>query len=214
MDKYQKPAETVDDVQRAGAKQPRRFDPCRADMLDDTSRFEYLPPERVLEMLDPPGGSLIVDFGTGTGTYAIRVATMRPDVTVVALDEQPEMLERLRAKPDARSVSNLRPALPSELGALRGRADRVLALNVLHELGDDALRSVADLLGTDGFALFIDWNAEVERPVGPPREHVYGPREAIERLQRGGLKIESLEPLCYHYVLRARPVSVKRSQPS
>lgn len=211
MHKRQNPAGAVDDAQRAGAKQPQRFDPCRADLLDDVSRFAYLPPERVLELLDPPRGSLVVDFGTGTGTYAIRVAAMRPDVTVVALDEQPEMLARLRAKPEAASLGNFRPTLPSELEPLRGRVNRVLALNVLHELGDDALRTVAALLGADGFALFIDWNAEVERPVGPPRDHVYGPREATERLEKFDFRVEPLEPLSYHYALRAHPVSAKRS---
>jgi SAM-dependent methyltransferase len=165
-------------------------------------------------MLDSPRRSLIVDFGTGTGTYAIRIAAMRPDVTVVALDEQPEMLERLRAKPEAGSLANLRLALPTELVSLRGRVDRVLALNVLHELGDDALRTIAPLFGTDGFAVFIDWNAEVERPVGPPREHVYGPHEATKRLKEFGFKVEGLAPLPYHYALRARPVSAKRFQQS
>lgn len=195
----------VDDPRRAGAKQPGRFDPHRADRLDDASRFEYLSPDRVIELLDAPAGATIVDFGTGTGTYAIRLAAARPDVTVVALDEQPEMLDRLRAKPEAQELRNLRPGLPEQLPSLRGSADRVLALNVLHELGDDALGTLRGLLKPEGFALFIDWNAEVDRPAGPPRDHVYGPREGADRLARFGFSVESLEPLRYHYALRARP---------
>lgn len=200
----------VDDPQREGAKQPERFQPHKADRLDDPSRFEYLPPEKIVALLDLPRGSTVVDFGTGTGTFAIRVAQARPDVTVVALDEQPEMLDRLRAKPEAASLANLRPALPDELPGLRGRADRVLAMNVLHELGDDALAALGSLLGPEGFVIFIDWNAEVDRPVGPPRDHVYGPREAAERLERHGYSAEILEPMPYHYVVRARPRSPKR----
>jgi SAM-dependent methyltransferase len=199
----------VDDPQRAGAKQPERFDAQKADRLDDPSRFEYLPPEKIAALLDLPPGGTLVDFGTGTGTFAIRVAQARPDVTVVALDEQPEMLERLRAKPAAKSLENLRPVLPDQVPALCGRADRVLALNVLHELGDDALAALGSLLSAGGFVIFIDWNAEVERPVGPPRDHVYGPREAVERLERQGYSAEVLEAMPYHYVLRAR-LSSKR----
>ncbi len=194
----------VDDPQRAGAKQPERFDAQKADRLDDPSRFEYLPPEKIVALLDLPRGATLVDFGTGTGAFAIRVAEARPDVTVVALDEQPEMLERLRAKPAAKSLANLRPALPGEIPALRGRADRVLAMNVLHELGDDALAAVGSLLGAEGFVIFIDWNAEVDRPAGPPKDHVYGPREAVTRLEQHGYSAEILEPMPYHYVLRAR----------
>jgi len=204
------PATPVDDPSRAGAKQPERFDPHRADKLDDTAHLEYLPPERVLELLDPPQGALIVDFGAGTGTYAIRLAQARPDVTVIALNEQPEMLARLWAKSEAKSLGNLRPALPDEIPQLRGRADRVLALNVLHELGEDALETLGALLGVEGFALFIDWNAEADRPVGPPRDHVYAPREAAARLERFGLAVENLEPFRYHYLLRARPSVPRR----
>ncbi len=204
MHEHRKGGATPDDPARAGAKQPGRFDPSRADRLDDTSRFEYLPPERVLALLDPAPSALMVDFGAGTGTYAIWLARARPDLAVIALDEQPEMLDRLRAKPETQSLANLRPIFPAEIPGFRGRADRVLALNVLHELGDEALSEVRALLAPHGFALFVDWNAEVDRPHGPPREHVYSPREAAKRLAGFGFEVEMLEGFPYHYVLRAR----------
>ncbi len=200
----------VDDPSRHGAKQPARFDPQRADKLDDPSRFEYLPPGSIVELLDIPSGATVVDFGTGTGAYAIRLATARPDVNVVALDEQPEMLARLRAKLEAKSLDNLRPALPDQLSSLRGSAARVFALNVLHELGDESLREIGSVLADEGFVLFVDWNADVDRPVGPPRDHVYGPREAAKRLERFGFSVETLKPFPYHYVLRARPARAQR----
>lgn len=205
MHEHKKHTPAPADSARAGAKQPGRFDPSRADRLDDPSRFQYLPPERLLALLDPPAGGLMVDFGAGTGTYAIWLARARPDMTVIALDEQPEMLERLRAKPEAQSLANLRSILPEELPGFRGRADRVLAVNVLHELGDEALGELGALLAPNGFALFADWNAEADRPIGPPREHVYSPREATERLARFGFLVETLDPFPYHYALRGRP---------
>ena len=55
-----------------------------------------------------------------------------------------------------------------------GGVERVFALNVLHELGDDALRVLVGLLRPEGVALVVDWNADVERAVGPPNDHVYG----------------------------------------
>jgi SAM-dependent methyltransferase len=195
----------LDDPARSGARQPERFDPQRAARLDDPARFAYVPPEKIIELLKAPAGSVVVDFGTGTGTYAIRVAQARADITVVALDEQPEMLDLLRAKPEAGKLKNLRPALPEAMAEFRGRAARVLAMNVLHELGDDALSALEELLAPDGFALFVDWNAAVERPVGPPRDHVYAPEEAAARLEKLGFSVEPLEAFPYHYALRARP---------
>jgi 2-polyprenyl-3-methyl-5-hydroxy-6-metoxy-1,4-benzoquinol methylase len=128
---------------RHGARQPERFDPARAALLDDPSRFRQLPPDEVFEMLAVPAGGRVVDFGTGTGTYAIELARCRPDLEVIAFDEQREMLDLLRAKPAAQKLSNLRAVHTDEITKLNGTADRVLALNVLHAVGDEAIRAMA-----------------------------------------------------------------------
>jgi SAM-dependent methyltransferase len=188
---------------RRGAKQPHRFDPAKAAMLDDRARFEWLPLVDVFALLQAPQRGLVVDFGTGTGTYAIELAKARPDLEVVALDEQEAMLDRLRAKLDARPVSNLEPVLVQTPAAraLEGKADRVLGLNVLHELGDTALRELISLLKPDGRALLIDWNSEVERDVGPPQNHVYSPDQASARVEKAGLWVQNCRLFRYHYAL-------------
>ncbi|MFY9779902.1 MAG: class I SAM-dependent methyltransferase, partial [Candidatus Baltobacteraceae bacterium] len=152
---------------RHGAKQPQRFDPARAARLDDPSRFDYLPPAALVALLDLDESATLVDFGAGTGAYAIAIARALPAVRIFALDENDAMLAHLRRKLAESGVSNVTPIAPSELGALQGRVDRVLALNVLHELGDVSLAQLRGLLARDGKALVVDWNADVERPHGP-----------------------------------------------
>ncbi len=191
---------------RHGARQPERFNPERAAKLDDPARFQYLPLEEVATLLDIPAAGKVVDFGAGTGTYAIELARLRPDVEVFALDELPEMLDQLRAKPAAAVLTNLRPLLARDSSGLEKTIDRVLALNVLHELGDKALRELAALLKPDGAVLFIDWNAEAERPAGPPADHLYSPAEARERLEHTGFQIELERLFSYHYAFRARRI--------
>jgi len=63
---------------------------------------------------------------------------------------------------------------------------------------------MAALLKPGGSVLVIDWNAGVERPVGPPRDHVYTIAEAPERLERVGLRIAGERMFKYHYALIAR----------
>ena len=188
--------------ERRGARQPERFNPKRAALLDDPARFEYLPPEEVIRLLAPPPSAQVLDFGAGTGTYAIEVARRRPDIQMIALDEQLEMLTRMRAKPGVSELNNLRPAAPSEMAEFKGKIDCVMALNVLHEFGDEALQNLRILLKPDGVALFIDWNAGVDRPVGPPNDHVYSPAEARERLERSGFRIDLERQFPYHYAFR------------
>jgi SAM-dependent methyltransferase len=184
---------------RHGAKQPDRFDPARASILDDAGRFAYVPPAALLELLAPPPASTLLDFGAGTGLYAVELARLRPDLRVLALDEQPAMLERLRAALAQAGVHNVAAIEPPALVELRGSFERILALNVLHELGDDALAALRALLAPRGAALFVDWNADVDRPFGPPRDHVYGPREAERRLADAGFTVVRHSAFAYHY---------------
>jgi SAM-dependent methyltransferase len=191
----------VNDPTRHGARQPERFSPARAARLDDPARFDYLPPPEISALLDLPHAARLVDFGTGTGTYAIEIARARPDIRIFALDEQAEMLDMVRAKIATAGVPNIEPFDATRIGDLRGSADRILALNVLHELGDGALSDLRFLLRPDGFALIVDWNGDVERPHGPPREHVYGAAQARRRLEAHGLRVRGASLFPYHYAL-------------
>ena len=189
---------------RHGAKQPSRFDPARAAILDDTARFAYVPPETLLAELALAPFATLVDFGAGTALYAIALAQLRPDLRVIALDEQPEMLAHARAAIARAGVTNVEAIDASAPAALHGSAGGVLALNVLHELGDTALDQLGALLAPGATALFVDWNADVERPVGPPKDHVYSGDDALQRLASAGFRAEARPPLRYHFVISAR----------
>jgi SAM-dependent methyltransferase len=191
--------------ERHGAKQPNRFDPARAAILDDPGRFAYVPVEALLELLAIPAGGTLVDFGTGTGLYALEIARRRPDVRVLALDEQPRMLAHVRDAIARSAVTNVEAVSSDAVEALAGGADGVLALNVLHELGDVALGEVRALLAARARAVFVDWNADVDRPVGPPRDHVYSVADAEARLTGAGFGVVSRRAFAYHYAFVTTP---------
>ncbi len=193
------------DDSRRGARQPERFDPAKAGALDDPTRFGYLSVPDVESLLALPKSGILIDFGAGTGAYARALARLRPDIFIHALDEQPAMLALLKEKLAARPLPNLKPELADEprLKSLAGQADAVLALNVLHELGDEALQRLRGLLKAGGRAVFIDWNADIERPVGPPRGHVFSAGQARQRLKSLGWNVLSQRFFPYHYVLIA-----------
>ncbi|HXF33453.1 MAG TPA: class I SAM-dependent methyltransferase [Candidatus Acidoferrales bacterium] len=186
-------------------KEPYKFDPANASRLENPERLKWLPPQQLAELLDIPLNATVVDFGTGTGALVIPIAKSRLDSTFYALDEQASMLEILHAKLDAQLLSNVVPIDPEHVTALEGTIDRVLAVNVLHELKDDEMRSLGALLRPQGYALVVDWNSLVERPAGPPAKKCYSPAEAAERLSTLGFKVQAVGSFPYHHAFVARP---------
>ena len=188
-----------------GAKQPHIFSHERAAWLDEPEREGWLPTAALIELLDAPACGRVLDFGTGTGRYGLALAQARPDLFVVGYDVQPEMLEMARRHMGGLRRENFQIA--DWAGAL-GQApyDRILALNVLHEIDNDAVRRLASLLELGGNVLIVDWDATIDRPTGPPAEHAHTPHEAQDRLVRNGLEcIKRVQDarFPYHFILRA-----------
>lgn len=188
---------------RHGAKQPKIFSHERAAVLDDDEREGWFAQSDVVQLVDAQAKATVVDFGTGTGRYAIALAQKRPDIHVIAYDVQPEMLEIVRDRVKKLNLTNVetRSELADEIG------DIVLAANVLHEIGDLEIAELASAAKRSGVVLFADWDAAIDRPTGPPANHVHTVAEARERLLRNGFaSVEALDApqFPYHYVLRAR----------
>jgi ubiquinone/menaquinone biosynthesis C-methylase UbiE len=152
------------------------FDPAHADRLENPDRLVELPPASIARLLALEGATTLIDFGAGTGMYTLPLADAFPQGTVIAVDEQEALLERLRAKlaehPPAGHVevvlsSGGRVPLPD------GAGDRLLMLNVVHHIAGDeaALAEVLRLLRPGGLLLSVEF-AQMDRPVGPPNDHV------------------------------------------
>lgn len=185
-------------------KQPHRFDPEKAARLEDPAREAWFPARDVVALLAIPRPARILDYGTGTARYAIAAAQAAPHAEVTAFDVQPEMLELARQRVGETGVTNVHVAGPDPQ-TLEGPFDRILALNVLHEVHGDDLTRIRNLLGPDGSALFVDWNAAIARDVGPPSDHVYTVADAERRLHAHGFRTRKIDApsLPYHFVFRA-----------
>jgi ubiquinone/menaquinone biosynthesis C-methylase UbiE len=113
----------------------------------------------------PPGGH-VVDVGAGTGTLAIAIALARPDVTVTAVDGDPEILALAQAKPGAEGV-RWRGGLADDLPVGAATADAVVSSLVLHHLDlstkQRALTQMRRVLRPGGRLHIADWG----RPATP-----------------------------------------------
>jgi ubiquinone/menaquinone biosynthesis C-methylase UbiE len=111
-------------------------------------------------------GGCVVDLGAGTGTLAIPLARARPDVTVVAVDGDADVLSLAKNKPGAAAVQwceGLATALP----LTDESADRIVMSLLVHHLQLDAKRAALGeagrVLRPTGRLHIADWG----RPQDP-----------------------------------------------
>jgi ubiquinone/menaquinone biosynthesis C-methylase UbiE len=191
-----------------------KFDPSHWDRLENPQRLVELPPAVLIELLDLRGDETVLDFGAGTGLYDLPMAEALPAGTLLAVEEIPELLDRLRAKlaaarPDL--ASRVQPVLTEDgrVPLPDAAADRLVTINTVHHVYDDpvALNEMVRLLRPGGTALFVEFG-HMDRPIGPPKDHVL----SHDRLRAliAGLGLSELavhEPgtlLQYHIVVLAR----------
>jgi SAM-dependent methyltransferase len=142
-------------------RNPHKFDPARAKVLGRPELQKFLPDDRILDLLRLEGSETVVDYGAGSGILTLPLARRLPRGIVHAVDESPEMVRLLTenlsgaCRPPnvaAHTIEGNRVPLQD------GVVDRVLAVNLLHEvLGEGTLGEMRRLLAPDGFLLVADW---------------------------------------------------------
>ena len=185
----------------------RKFDPARAHHLDAPEREAHLPTAELVGLLALRGGERVVDYGAGTGRLALAAAEALGDGEVVAVEESEEMFallsERVATHQRISPLLIRDNAVPLDAGSV----DRVIAVNLLHEIrGESALREMRRLLAPGGLALVVDWERGRARAGGPPDELLYSADEAASELAAAGFAV--VRPpveLPWHFVLQARP---------
>lgn len=190
-----------------GRKQPEPFNPERAALLDDPERERWLSTARIVAMLDVRPGMHVLDYGTGTGRYALSIARIHADARVTAFDIQQRMLDIVRTRVAESGLHNVRVAGPARSEVENGEFDRVLGVHMLHEVDDEHLEHIARTLKSGGWLLMTDWDRDCKRDFGPPAEHVHTLDEAVARLRRAGFTTEVLDSpdFPYHFAVRATP---------
>ena len=142
----------------------------RADLKGERRR-EVQPAEGILERAAPTLDEVCADLGCGTGYLAIPFA-IRCRV-VLAVDAQRAMLEDLMASAGVFESLKLMPVLAeaTDLPFSGASLDRVVAVNLLHEV-DDRERFSAEVervLRPGGKCTLVDFQRR-ETSFGPPLE--------------------------------------------
>lgn len=150
---------------------PHRFEAENKAHLKDGHRKNVQPAQGILERASPTLDEVCADIGCGNGYLSIPFA-LRCRV-VLAVDAQREMLEDLMSSAGEFERLKLVPvqAEASRLPLAGGSLDRVLMVNMLHEVQDrEAFATdVERVLRPGGRCTVVDFQRK-ETSFGPPVE--------------------------------------------
>jgi ubiquinone/menaquinone biosynthesis C-methylase UbiE len=132
------------------------YDPLLKLLGADSAR------KTLLEQSDIPADGRVLDIGCGTGTMAVLIKQLRPDVDVVGLDPDPKALARARHKADRSAVSiRFDHGFSDSLPYRDASFDRVFSSFMLHHLQagkkEKTLRDVRRALKPGGSLHLLDF---------------------------------------------------------
>jgi ubiquinone/menaquinone biosynthesis C-methylase UbiE len=147
---------------------------------------------RLIQQANLAAGHRVLDLGCGTATLTILIKQLHPDVEVVGLDGDPQVLEIGRAKAAAAGVSLVLDQGLAQSMPYPGQSfDRVVSSLVFHHLTTDnkqrALREVFRVLKPGGELHMVDF--------GKPR-HPAASFVAVftQRLEEASANVKGLLP--------------------
>jgi predicted methyltransferase len=176
--------------------------------FDDPTRDAWQHPEVVLDLMQIPPGSTVVDLGAGTGYFVPALARRVGDQgKVLALDVEPKMIAFLERRVREQKLTNVKPlqvstddpALPA------ASTSRILIVNTWHHIDErpSYAKKLAAALAPGGEIWIVDFTLDADQ--GPPAKYRLSPEQVTRELEQGGLHAEVVtpEPLPKQYIVRA-----------
>jgi len=166
----------------------------------------FLDPESILKQLKLKTNMTVVDFGSGSGGWAIPLAEKLEDGKVIAIDILEEPLSALKSKLKIKNIDNIE-IIQSNVEGLNGSklfsgfCDLLLMTNLLFQIKDKeaVLEEGKRIIKDQGKILIIDW--KTNQSFGPGGQGISA--EEIKKLAKKlSLKVEKeFEASPYHWGL-------------
>ncbi len=166
-----------------------------ADWLNRPEREKTEMPDRLLDALEIKPGMTVADVGAGIGYFSWRIARrVGPEGRVLAVEIQPEMLERLGVEMRKRNISNVRSILGTPVDPIlpAQSVDLVLMVDVYHEFRhpEEMVAKIRKSLKQDGRMVVVEYRGE--DPTVPIRpEHKMTVKQVLLEILPMGFRLQS-----------------------
>lgn len=144
----------------------------------------------LIDALELTGNDVVADIGAGSGVVTLRIAYEIPKGRVLAVDVQPEMLERLEERAKDADITNIETVLGTEKDPHLepGTVDIAILVDAYHEFTwpYEMMTAIAASLRPGGRVILVEYRAEdPEIPI--KRLHKMTQAQAIAEMAAVGL---------------------------
>lgn len=164
----------------------------------------FINPEEILNQIPLEKDMTAVDFGCGSGGWAIPLARKLEDGFVYAVDVQDSALSAMVSRANLQGISNIRKILADVekgIASLQdGVCDLVLMTNLLFQNDDKkaVFKEAKRILKPGGRVLVVEWS--LESSFGPLQESRVSPGKVAEIAQSVGFILDKeIKTEGYHY---------------
>ncbi|MGG7145788.1 class I SAM-dependent methyltransferase [Clostridium butyricum] len=138
-----------------------KFDVTKLDKLNNPERLNLIDLDVIIEKLNLPSNSIIVDIGIGTGIFSENFLTKLPDSKCFGFDISENMIEWVNKNRKDALNGRLSATIMNEnhIPLAENTADFVFMITVHHELKEPVklLRDIKRILNDNGKLLICDW---------------------------------------------------------
>ncbi|MEM9383471.1 MAG: class I SAM-dependent methyltransferase [Pseudomonadota bacterium] len=135
-----------------------------AGWLERTAREQEERTDLLIDALPLDPDSVVADIGAGTGYFTFPVAERVPDGQVLAVDIQPEMLERIEDRKADREIRNVQTVLGTVMdpNLPEGGIDLIFIVDAYHEFShpQEMGTAMARGLRSGGRLVLIEYRLE------------------------------------------------------
>jgi ubiquinone/menaquinone biosynthesis C-methylase UbiE len=174
----------------------------------------FSDPQKNISQISIPLGTIVADFGSGSGHYAKALAkTVGDSGKVYAVDVQKEFLSKVKNDATSEGLRNVEVIhgdleKPNGTHLREGSVGMVLMSNILFQVSDPKalFKEAQRILSSGGILLIIDWT-ETAEGVGPKQDRIV-PKNIVEEMAHefGFQIMKEIDAGAHHYGIVCKKV--------
>lgn len=174
------------------------------EKFDGAERDKWQKPDQVIASLNLPDNAIVVEIGSGTGYFAVRLAELVKNGKVIAFDQSAGMTAYLENRIHKLGLNNVKAqTIASDSNIpLQEKVDLIFLVDVYHHMINRSpyFSRLATHLKPEGKLVIIDRTAE--KVVGQPSGHRVPAEKIKEEMKIAGFtliqELDFLQPVQYY----------------